>query len=246
LTAAEQARRIGPMPRTLGLCVTSATTEVPVYNQTYNEPTSGAQRSLKSASANDAAAGTGIRSVRIIYYTLASDGTIRGPFTEVVVMNGTSAVATVATDIALIERLEAVTVGSGGKAAGAITLYANNSGGSTAIAVLSQDDVQTFLAHHYVATGKQCHITDVAVFGGDAASCRVGMMKKTSPFAAAPSLFFAGPFASNTALPALAPLPDERHSPIPGPARVRLQVTPANNNAQLTIGAFGWYDEQAG
>src|SRR4051812_44779293 len=119
--------------RVLGQVTTAATTRVPLNATTYNEQTSGAQRSFKSSSANDAAAGSGVRQVKIVYYTLSSAGVIAGPFTEIVTLNGTVAVPTVATNIALVERLEAVAVGSGGVAAGTITLYDDAGGAGSAI-----------------------------------------------------------------------------------------------------------------
>lgn len=230
------------MPRTLGIVVTAATTEVALYNKTYNEQTTGAQRSLKSASANDTALGTGIRSVRIIYYKLGVGGAITGPFVEVVAMNGASAAPTVATDIALIEKMEAASVGSGGKAAGDITLYSAADGTGTAIAILGQDDVQTLLAHHYVASGKTLHITDVQVSGGFSTACRAALKRKASPFANAPALFHSGPFISSTSVQCVSPMLDEAHTIITGPARVRLEVTPGTADAQLTVGSFGWYE----
>ena len=131
------------MPRVISLITTASAAEVPVNSTTYNEQTSGAQRSLKSASANDAAAGSGARTVRVIYYKLAADGTIRGPFSEVVTLNGQTAVPMVATDLALVERIELVTAGSGGVPAGAITLYAAADGTGTAIAQIGAGQPRT-------------------------------------------------------------------------------------------------------
>jgi hypothetical protein len=110
---------------------------------TYTEPTSAAQRSLASASANDAAAGTGGRTVKITYY----DGAGAGPLTETVTLNGTSAVNTVATNIQFIEKMEVVTVGSLGANAAAITLYGSTGGGGGV--------VEAHARHHRSLSGLQ-------------------------------------------------------------------------------------------
>jgi len=92
--------------RAQGQILTSSASKVPISATAYTEPTSGAQRSFKSSSVNDAAAGTGARKVKVTYYNLVTntDGsqTITGPFNETVALNGTTAVATVSTTIALL------------------------------------------------------------------------------------------------------------------------------------------------
>lgn len=91
-------------------------TAVPVH-------ASGVQMSLVSGNAADAAAGTGIRKVTIVYL----DGNLDQQ-TEEVTLNGTSAVTTVATDIRFIQCTFGSELGSGGRAAGAITI---SNGGTT-------------------------------------------------------------------------------------------------------------------
>lgn len=137
----------------------SALTQAVVRRTVYTEQTSNAQRSIASASANDAAAGTGARTVRITYLT--STGT--GPFTETVTLNGTTYVNTVATNICYIEQIEALTAGSGGTNAGIITLKAATAGGGATIGTINAGDRQTFWAHHYVPTGKEANITGISV-----------------------------------------------------------------------------------
>lgn len=83
----------------------------------YVFPAAPMQMELVSASANDAAAGTGIRTVEIIYL----DGDYNEK-KEVVTLNGTTVVPTVATDIFRINAFRALTAGSGNVAAGAIQL----------------------------------------------------------------------------------------------------------------------------
>src|ERR1700733_2178941 len=101
------------MSRSKGYVSTAATSTVAVNATAYTEQTSGAQRAVKSSSANDAAAGTGVQTVKLTYFKLDATGDITGPYSEVLTLNGTAAVATVGTAIALIESIEAVTVGSG-------------------------------------------------------------------------------------------------------------------------------------
>lgn len=127
----------------------------------YTEPSAAAQRSVKSSSAADAAAGTGARTVEITYY----DGTGAGPLTETVTLNGTTAVNTVATDIRFVERLTVTTVGSGGANAGTLSLYSTTGGGGTVVGsvgvgniVTAVGDNRTFWAHHYVPAAWQAEL----------------------------------------------------------------------------------------
>ena len=138
-----------------GDITTAATTRTLVRRTTYTEQTTDAQRRIVSSSANDAAAGTGARTVRITYFNSAG----AGPFTETVTLNGTTAVNTVATDICFIEQLEVLTAGSGGVNAGIISIQtlANVTFGRIAVG-----NNQTFWCHHYIPTGKTCNITGLS------------------------------------------------------------------------------------
>ena len=138
-----------------GQVTTVAVVTVPVRKTTYTEPASNAQRSISSANAADTAAGTGARQVLITYY----DVNYTGPYTEIVTLNGTTAVSTVNTNICFIEKMQVVTVGSGGANAGIITLYVNAAGGGGAIGTMAVGDNNTWWAHHYVPVGKVCYIT---------------------------------------------------------------------------------------
>lgn len=140
--------------------ITSATTTQKIVQRTpYTEQTTNAQRSIASASANDTSAGTGARTVQIEYY----NQTGAGPFTEVITLNGTTYVNTVATDICFIEGIYVVTAGSGLVNAGILTLKAATAGGGATIGTINATDNQTFWSHHYVATGKEMNITGIAV-----------------------------------------------------------------------------------
>lgn len=144
----------------------TAGTKQAIRATTYNEPTANAQRSVASSSASDAAAGTGARTVRIKYFTVTGTG----PFEEDVTLNGTAAVATVATNICFIESIRVLTVGSGGSNAGTITLYVNNTGGggtvgSIAVGTLATGagDGRTLWAHHYVEDNKTASLATMIV-----------------------------------------------------------------------------------
>jgi len=135
----------------------SAATLNVIHATTYAEQSSNAQRSVKSSSASDASAGVGARQVTITYYT----STGAGPFTEVVTMNGTTAVNTSSTTICFVESIVVTSVGSTGTNVGTITLFTTTGGGGSAIGtvgtgniVAAVGDGRTYWAHHYVAIGK--------------------------------------------------------------------------------------------
>lgn len=123
----------------------------------YTEPAAAAQRSMASANAADTAAGTGARTVLITYY----DGAGAGPFTTTVTLNGTTPVNTTATDIRFIEKMEVLTVGSGGANAGIITLFGGTAGGGGTVGTIgygtvlgATGDNRTLWSHHYVAVDR--------------------------------------------------------------------------------------------
>lgn len=231
------------MPRAFGYIATSATTEVAVNGTTYTEQTSGAQRSLKSSSVNDAAAGTGARTVRVTYCTLASDGTITGPFSEVVTLNGTTAVAMVATNVALIDRIEVLTVGSGGVPAGAISLYTDNAGAGSVIASIAAGDMRTYMAHAYVPSGRHMHINDVILDSGEAVTVESSFRLKALPYPSANQA--EAPITNNLRMLGLQGAKKlegtgRALAVVAGPARVQLYVAPGAATATTQRGEFGF------
>jgi len=80
----------------------------------------GVQLTLVSTSAQDAAAGTGARAVVVEYL----NGNLDYSF-ELVVLNGTTPVTTVANDVRWVQAVHVATVGSGAKATGDITVSHN-------------------------------------------------------------------------------------------------------------------------
>lgn len=89
----------------------------------------GVQLSLVSTSAADASAGTGVRAVVVEYL----NGDLDYSF-ELVVLNGTTPVTTVATDVRWVQAVHAATVGSGTVAAGDITI---SNGGATYLKMMT-------------------------------------------------------------------------------------------------------------
>lgn len=142
---------------TFGDITTAVIAKVVVRETTYNEQAANAIRSISSSSANDTAAGTGARTVKINFMTLAG---VTG--SETITLNGTTAVATT-NSFAYIESIIVLTVGTGGSNAGTLTVFVNNAGGGGTFATIAAGTNRSFWAHHYVATGKICRITGVCV-----------------------------------------------------------------------------------
>lgn len=144
-----------------GYIGTTSTNFVTVRATAYVPQGTNSQRSINSTDANDDVTGTGARVVRITYFNAAC----QGPYTEDVTLDGTTPVNTVATNIALIERLEVITVGSTGGNQGTIRLWTATGGGGSVWASIAPQDNQTYWAHHYVASNKTCFITAIDACG---------------------------------------------------------------------------------
>ena len=228
------------MARIKGQVTTSAATAAAIESTTYTEQSSGAQRSFKSSSANDTAAGTGARKVKLTYYALAS-GAVSGPKTETVTLNGVTAVATVATDIALIEKIEVITAGSGGVPAGTISLYTDNAGAGSVFASIATGARSTKFAHHYVPTGNTWSLTDLmmeSTAGADQLPMfEVRSLDYSVSDAAEQSLAeftIAGSQGSKPFLPPPIPVSSPLPIKVVGPARVRFYVTPTDTASQVS------------
>lgn len=223
-----------------GDITTSATTRVLVKRTAYTEQTTNGQRSIASASANDAAAGTGARTLMITYY----DQTGAGPFTETMTLNGTARVNTVSTTICFIEQIEVLTAGSGGVNAGIITLFTVPTAGGSAIGTIAVGDNQTFWAHHYVATGKICNITGIscghngttvgsgALFTINARTIGLanGVESQVSDFVRLYGQ--TSTFARNYASPIK----------VTGPARLQVYCTPETSSSTIYRAAFDFFE----
>ena len=137
----------------------TANSLVPMRATVYTEPASAAQRSISSSSALDTAAGTGARTVLIRYYNNLG----MGPYEETVILNGTTPVNTVATDIRFIEFLYCPTVGSTGNNQGTITLFGSIAGGGGTVGTIGRGnivtgvgDMRTLWCHHYSPLNTIC------------------------------------------------------------------------------------------
>lgn len=140
--------------RSVGYCTAvTAGTPTAVFGTTYTQQSSAAQRSLKSSSANDTAAGTGAQTVTVNYL----DSTMTNQ-SEVVTLNGTTAVNMVSTTVQFIESIVVTSTGSGRVNAGTISIFTTTGGGGSAFASINTGDNSTFYAHHYVPAGVSCYI----------------------------------------------------------------------------------------
>lgn len=213
---------------------TSATSIVSVRGTAYTEPGSAMQLEVLSSSVQDASAGTGTRTLRITYY----DGSMNGPFTEDIVMNGTTAVATVATNIRFIEKMESLTVGSNGTNVGTISIREVDD--SPVYGTIAASDGITFWGHHYVAAGKKCCVTRI-ISGTQGASGSV-FMRSFEPLTA-------NAFERQVTprLRTITAQPTQIYDldPViwfPGPVRISLWVQPDANTANTVQAGFTYYE----
>lgn len=217
-----------------GYVATSATSTVAIRATAYTVPGTAAQRSVKSANAADAAAGTGAQQVKITYF----DGSLNGPFTEVVTLNGVTGVNTVATNIAYIEKLEVVRVGTGGSNAGIISLMTLVAGGGTTIGSIIAGDNRTFWAHHYVPPGITSFVNHVIAAGSAVAGFVT--LNTFNPIDA--TVAQSNPTGilrhGTTAVTMEFPIPFG----VPGPAIVFVNERPDAATASTAFGSFGYID----
>jgi len=115
-----------------------------------------------SASADDASAGTGARTIQI----WGLDASYAEQ-TEVITLNGTTAVDSSSTYIRVF-RARVLTAGSGGTAAGAITIRVDGAGATVAEIPLGYN--QTEMAIYTVPAGKTAYIFGIFASGGDTLS----------------------------------------------------------------------------
>jgi hypothetical protein len=224
---------VGAAGTPFGYASTSATSIVSVRGTTYTEPSSAQQMSIVSSSTSDAAAGTGAQTIEILYY----DGTGAGPFTETVIMNGTTPVLTVSTNIRFIERLRVLTAGSNGSPVGTISL--KNSGGTNTFGSISIGDNQTSWAHHYVGVNRISLITRIFA-GCSAVSGYVFLRQFSVLISNAAEIQCSKWFRCITGQPSQ--MWDMQGLYVPGPSRITLYTKPDATTASNTYGAFSYYD----
>lgn len=161
----------------------------PLRKTAYTEQTTASRFSLSSSSSSDSSTGTGARQVKVTYYT-ASGNDIFGPYTETVSLNGTTNVQMVETSARFVDRMDVVSVGSGGVSAGTITL--KNGSGAT-IGTITAGQPSTQWAHHYVPTGRACYIDFLHARTANVDS--MYFLRKRQPTVANSALQMVGPFA---------------------------------------------------
>lgn len=221
-----------------GEITTAATAQTRVWKTAYNEPSSAAQRSLVSTSLLDTnSSGTGARRVKITYF----DASGNGPFTEIVNLNGVLAVNTTNTNICFIEKLEVVSVGSGGSNAGLITFCAAAAGLGGTVGTIAIGDNRTLWAHHYVATGKNGYVTGMTGNNSTSNQSVFAVKAVSLPIGTNVEQVISDTLASN------GPSPSQRSFGIPitvpGPARIVLYVTPGATASIISRGSFDFYEQ---
>lgn len=196
---------------------------------------SGVQMSIVSASANDTAAGTGIRTLRLVYLdaSLAEQ-------TETITMNGTTPVLTVATNIRFIQCVHTVTVGSGSSAAGNITI----SNGGTSYAIVSTGENRCSSSVRMVPAGKRLIVT--SMYGGSSSGAGAA---SSILHIASPNLYGVDLTTSNTFFPLAAGTFQDGSGgititcPLAFTAGQSVGVTFTTDKAATLVGAwFGWME----
>lgn len=218
-----------------GYVSTSSVTITVLRATAYIEPASASQMEIVSSSVQDDATpgGTGTRTIRITYY----DGTMNGPFTEDLSMNGTSAVATIGTNIRFVESIESLTVGSNGTNAGTITLRLV--GGGATVGTIAVGDGITNWAHHYVANGLRCFVKRVIT--GSNGNSGSSFLRSVNPLIAnAFEKTITPNLRTITAQPSQ--IYDTENFTVIGPAKITMYVRANSNTACTWDGGFSYYE----
>jgi hypothetical protein len=209
----------------------------PVRPTTYTPQATGAQRSINSTSANDTAAGTGARKVRISYWTQTGTGTLAGPFYETLILNGTAGVNTVATNIRYVSDMEVMNAGSGGVNAGIIQLWTGTGATGSIFFSIAASDYCSQSCHYYVPSGYAMFVTGLTAETNAAIANLPGVAIRSLDLSGTDT-------AERLLIPDVrchqyAPVTHTYESPpqVNGPALVTAYYKQVNNNAQT-----GWCD----
>jgi len=221
--------------------LTTVTTAA-IRKTTYTEPTTNFTGSVVSSSANDSAAGTGARTIRIFW--MDSTGASIG--TEDATLNGTTPVNLVTSTKCFIEKILVLTVGSVGSNVGTISLYTGAGATGTLVGTIAIGDNRTLWAHHYVQSTKIFNLTGITA-GSTATTSGAGSSYRLR----ARSISVANSVESQindtltlygqssqttrnyiTAIPA-----------VTGPARVVLFCTTLASSSIVYRGSFDFYDD---
>lgn len=221
----------------LGYITTTSKTNVPLQSATYNEQSANFTGSIVSSSASDAAAGTGARTVTI--YWMNAAGTSIG--TETATLNGTTAVNLVTTTKCFIEKVVVNTVGSGGSNVGNITLFSGATGGGTAVCVIVAGDNRTFMCHHYVLSGKTCHVTDFTGTTNSSNQTLFSIQAANIPTANQVSIQISDWLNGSQTFQVQRTF--SSGVSVVGPARLQLFVAPGSTASIISYGSFTFYDQ---
>lgn len=223
------------------ITLSSNANTVQINRTTYTEQTTNFTGSVKSSSANDAAAGTGARTMTIYY--VDQTGATAG--TESVTLNGTTAVNLVTTTKCFIEKIIINTVGTGLVSAGTISLFTGTGGTGTTVGTIQAGDNRTYWCHHYVVTGKTCNVTNLShsntstVSGGNSTGhIRSQTLNSANSAETQVSEFIDVPGAGAPSLKAYVATIQ-----IPGPARIAMYVLPGANTSTIYRGSIDCYDQ---
>lgn len=145
-------------------------TTIPIPDQTTGE-----QLTLVSTSASDASAGTGIQTLDVHGLDITGN-----PQTEIVTLNGLTPVNTTRTNWRFNQSIHAETVGTGGVAAGTISLY--KTGDATRVYnVVTPGGNMSLNSSRMVPFGKTLYITNFSIMAADNTSVSV-RCRATSTF----------------------------------------------------------------
>ena len=218
----------------------AAVTTAALYRTPYTEQSANFTGSIASASASDAAAGTGARTVRIFYV----DATGATAGFEDVTLNGVTFVNLVTATKCFIEKIEVLTVGSTGSNVGILTLKAGLAGAGATVITIGATDNRTFLAHHHVVTGKTANVTGVLIGSNvtnTAGSC-IGFLRAKVIGAAAAVEKQVSDGITVAGLDSSVFRSYGSQIQVVGPARITLYVTTATGSAFNYRGSFDSYD----
>jgi hypothetical protein len=223
----------------MGDVALSSVTTAAIRRTAYTEQTTNFTGSVSSNNAADAAAGTGMRSLRITW--MDSTGATVG--TEDVTLNGTTPVNLVTTTKCFIDKIEGLTWGTGGANAGIISLFTGAAGGGTLVGTIAATDNRTFWAHHYIQSGKTGNVTSVfhgnnsTVSGGTS----VAVLKRKNIVANSGEVQISDFIRISGAVNSL-PRNYGSVVQVTGPARIVMYVTTSSATSITYTGSFDSYD----
>jgi hypothetical protein len=226
-----------PLPLVVdGYLTTGDTVNTALMASAYTEQSSNAQRSVVSSDATDSSAGTGARTIELVYL----DSNMNGPFTEIITLNGTTPVNTVSSTICFIEKMRVLTAGSNGGNAGTISLKSTTAGGGSTVATIVVGDNETNWCQHYVPLGKTLRLVQVISSVEGAFNGQIRIRKFTPTVANS---------VDYTIAPAILIQPGVQSSfifqvalSVPGPSRLILYAKSSGTGTMNWTAGFGYYE----